>query len=246
MMWNPPPALALYAPFALMPARWAALSWIALQLFCVMLACDYLWRVYAPGQSRWRAQLIALAFVGTWWVVAYGQNVGILALGLAGFVYNARQNRPLAAGMFAALTALKPHLLAGFGVILIADAFFRRGRVTLAAGTSVIALSLGFVLLTNQDALGQFLDVMRDPGPGAIPLRDWTLPVPSYWIRMALAPEQFWINSCRALACRDCLLGGFAKQTMGLVARCRSSLRCRLSPHRMAGGYSIYPYFSCR
>ena len=65
MMWNPPPALALYAPLGWLPPRWAALLWIGAQLLAVMLACDLLWRAYAPGRPRWLAQVAGLSFVGT-------------------------------------------------------------------------------------------------------------------------------------------------------------------------------------
>src|SRR5205823_5544679 len=35
MMWNPPPALALYAPLGWLSPRWAALLWIGAQLLAV-------------------------------------------------------------------------------------------------------------------------------------------------------------------------------------------------------------------
>ena len=193
MMWNPPSALAVYAPLAPVQPRWAALFWIALQLFAVMLACDLLWRVYAPGQKRGLAQLVGLSFVGTWWVVAYGQNAGLLALGLAGFLYYTRKGKPVAAGAFAALTALKPHLLAGFGVLFIADSLARRGRSSLAAGTLVVFAALCFAMLTNPNVVSQFIAAeailtRRDSAPrldaaGAELLAsDET------------APDQFWVQ----------------------------------------------------
>src|SRR5262245_28491691 len=52
MMWNPPPALAVYMPLGAMPFRHAGLLWIGLQLLAVMVASDLLWRAYAPGQPR--------------------------------------------------------------------------------------------------------------------------------------------------------------------------------------------------
>jgi hypothetical protein len=200
MMWNPPPALLVYAPLALFPARWAALLWISAQLLAVMVACDLLWRVYAPDRPRWIAQIVSVSFAGTWWLVAYGQNSGLLLLGLAGYLHFIRKDRPFAAGAFAALTALKPHLLAGFGVLLIADAAARRGRAALLVGVISIALALGLVLLMNPDVLGQFLSAARDPGPEAIPLHAWTLPVSSYWLRMSVAPNQFWVQFVPCLA----------------------------------------------
>jgi hypothetical protein len=194
MMWNPPPSLAAYMPLGLLPARWAALLWVGLQLAAVGLACDLLWRQYGGGRPRWVAALVGLSAVGTWWVVVYGQNAGLLALGLAGYLHFRSRGKPVAAGVCAALTALKPHLLAGFGVLLLADAFTRGGRRALAAGVGVVAVALGLAAAANPGVVGQFAAAVRDPGDGAVPLSGWALPVPSYWLRTAVAPDRFWVQ----------------------------------------------------
>jgi len=207
MMWNPPPALALYMPLGIIPGRLAGLCWVGVQLLAVMLACDLLWRQYHSGGGRWLAQVVGLLFVGTSWMVIYGQNTGLLVLGLAGFLHYSQKNKPIAAGAFAALTALKPHLLLGFGVLLLADVGTRWGRVALAAGVSVIALSLGLVVIANPAVVDQFLAAMRNPGPGAIPLHGWALPVPAYWLRMTINPEWFWVQFLPgAVACVGLLI----------------------------------------
>ena len=207
MMWNPPPSLPVYSLFAPFPPRWAALFWIASQLLIVAVACDLLWRTYAPGQPRWIAQLVALSFVGTWWVITYGQNSHWLLLGLAGFLHYTRRDRPVAAGACAALTALKPHLLAGFGVLLLADVLRRQGRIALAVGVGVVAAALAVALVMNPNVIAQFLTALRDPAPETIPLSAWTLPVPSYWIRVSLAPRAFGVQflPC-ALLCAGLLI----------------------------------------
>jgi hypothetical protein len=198
MMWNPPPSLAVYMPLGLAPARWASLVWVGVQFAAAMLACYLLWRVY--GNSRvWLSAVAGIVSVGTWWVVAYGQNTGLIVLGLAGFLYYSQRGKPVAAGAFAALTALKPHLLAGFGVLLIADVLRRRGLVALVTGAGVVVLALGVAVVANPDVVEQFIAVVRDPGPGATPLHDWHLPVPSWWLRVSitgqtLGPEGFWIQ----------------------------------------------------
>jgi hypothetical protein len=197
MMWNPPPSLAVYMPLGLAPARWASLAWVGVQFAAVMLACYLLWRVYGTDRV-WLSAVAGAAGVGTWWVVAYGQNTGLIALGLAGFLYYTRRGKPLAAGAFAALTALKPHLLAGFGVLLIADALARRGLVALVAGVGVVALALAAAVAANPAVVGQFVAAVSDPGPEAVPLHAWKLPVPAYWLRVAFDPdhtkESFWIQ----------------------------------------------------
>jgi hypothetical protein len=201
MMWNPPPALALYMPLGAVPPRWAALLWVGLQLAAVFVACTLLWRVYCPAH-RWVGALVALSFTGTWWLVAYGQNTGFMLLGLAGFLHFSRANRSHLAGAAAALTALKPHLLACYGVLLVVNGATRRGWVLLLTGAGVVLGALAVALAANPAVVSQFLEAARNPAEGAVALSDWALPVPAYWVRMWLAPDQFWVQfvPC-ALAC---------------------------------------------
>src|SRR5262249_40446341 len=49
MMWNPPPALAVYMPLGAVAPRWATLLWVCAQLAAVFVACDLLWRVFLQG-----------------------------------------------------------------------------------------------------------------------------------------------------------------------------------------------------
>jgi hypothetical protein len=207
MMWNPPPALALYMPLGLLPIRLAGLIWVGVQLLAVLLACDLLWRQYHSVDKRWLAVLVGLMFVATWWMVSFGQNAGLILLGLAGYLHFSHSGRPLAAGACAAITALKPHLLAGFGLLLLADAVSRRGRITLLAGGSVIGLSLGVSLLANPNVIEQYLAATRNPGPGAVALHDWTLPVPAYWFRVWVDSDLFWLQFLPSLvACAGILI----------------------------------------
>lgn len=195
MMWNPPWSLAVYVPVGRLPVRWATLVWVGLQLAAVMVACDLLWRVYrGPARLRWVPQLLGLTFAPVVWTVLYGQNTGLLLLGLAGFVHFRAAGKPVPAGVCAALTALKPHLLAVFGVLLVLDAITRRGAAALAAGGATLLAALGFVLALNPDVLAQFVSAVRHPTEGAVPLSEWVLPVAAYWLRHFVAPDQFWVQ----------------------------------------------------
>ncbi|QJW92809.1 glycosyltransferase family 87 protein [Frigoriglobus tundricola] len=205
MMWNPPPALAVYMPLGAVPVRWATLVWAGLQLAAVFGACHLLGRTFgrcgppAPHADRshvphrWFAA-VAVSFVGTWWLLVFGQNTGFMLLGLAGFFHFTTKDRPRTAGAFAALTALKPHLLAVFGVLLVAGAITRRGRVALATGAAVIAGALGAALAANPAVVSQFVEAARHPAPGAPALSGWVLPAPAYWLRVWLAPDRFWVQ----------------------------------------------------
>jgi len=194
MMWNPPWALAVYLPLGLLPPRWALLLWVAGQLAAVAGSCVLLWRVYGgPPRLWWVAAAGGLTFAPVVWAVHFGQNTGLLLLGLAGFVHSRKAGRPALAGACAALTALKPHLLAVFGVLLVVDAVSARGRVALAAGAAVLAAALGAVLLANPHVIDQYRHAVRDPGPDAVALDQWVLPIASYWLRVAVGGG-FWVQ----------------------------------------------------
>jgi len=136
---------------------------------------------------------IGVTFAPVVWAVLFGQNTGFVLLGLAGFAHFRKLGRPAMAGAFAALTALKPHLLAVFGVVLVLGAITRSGRVALAAGVGTLAAGLGLVVFANPAVLGQYVQALRSPGAGAVPLDEWVLPVASYWLRVGLRAG-FWVQ----------------------------------------------------
>jgi hypothetical protein len=117
-----------------------------------------------------------------------------------------QKGKSLSAGACAALTALKPHLLVGFGILLLMGVITYRGRVALAAGVSVIALSLGIAILANPAVVHQYFAAIDNPGPNAIPLHEWILSVPAYWLRMAINPQWFWLQFLPCAGCSIALV----------------------------------------
>jgi hypothetical protein len=195
MMWNPPWSLAIYMPLGALPLRWAMLVWVGVQLLSAMAASHLIWRAYGGEWRRsWVAQAVGISFAPVVWMVLFGQNTGLLALGLAGFLYFHKADRPALAGAFAALTALKPHLLAVFGVLLILDVITRRGRIAFASGVAVLAAFFAIALTVNPEVFHQYREAFRDPGAQTVPLDAFVLPVASYWLRMTIAPAQFWVQ----------------------------------------------------
>lgn len=211
MMWNPPPSLALYMPLGVISYRLAGLLWIGIQILAVLVGCDLLWSLFHPRGQRWVPFVAAVSFAGTWWMTTFGQNTGFLLLGLAGFAHFAQRGKPFLAGACAALTAVKPHLLAGFGLLLIVDGCCRRGRLTLAGGAAALALALGLTLAANPSVLEQYVWATRHPGPGATPLSSWVVLTPGYWLRMSIAPTSFWVQFV------PCALGCLALLSWRLV-----------------------------
>ncbi|MCS7021132.1 MAG: DUF2029 domain-containing protein [Gemmataceae bacterium] len=216
MMWNPPPALALYAPWGLLPPWTAAVLWNGLQLVAVVAAAFLLVQVYAPSATVWWFLPLTLGFVGTWWLLFYGQNTGWILLGLAGFVWGQHRQRPLLAGCCGALTILKPHLLLAFGLLWLTDLAYKgRPRMTVLAGLGLVAATTGLALGRDPAILTHFIQALQTPSPYAIPLASWMLPTASYWLRIWLVPDSFLFQFVPAVITSVVLLVWKLKQGSG-------------------------------
>ena len=203
-LWTPPWTLPLYRPFGFEPFAVARYVWLALQLLLIAVSVELLWRTYGGplGLPALLPHLLAVGFAPVFWTVFFGQNTGILLLGVSGFLYFRTREQPYLAGAFAALTALKPHMLAVFGVVLVLDAVTKSGRKTLAAGVAVIATGAVAAVALNPDIFEQFLAALRKPRtPEAVPLSEWQVPLLSYHIRLAVDGGAFWVQFV------PCLLG---------------------------------------
>ncbi len=214
-LWTPPWTLPLYRPFGFEPFAVARYVWLVLQLLLIAVSVELLWRTYfragsvsdgiapvAHASGSVLPHLLAVGFAPVFWTVFFGQNTGILLLGASGFLYFRTREQPYLAGAFAALTALKPHMLAVFGVVLVLDAVTKSGRKTLAAGVAVIAAGAVAAVALNPDIFEQFLAALRKPRtPEAVPLSEWQVPLLSYHIRLAVDGEAFRVQFV------PCLLG---------------------------------------
>lgn len=215
MLWTPPWTLPLYWPFGMLSPREAHTAWILVQCGCVLVSAVLFWRVY--GGAGWLIPTAAaFGFAPCWWMVGFGQNTGFPLLGLAGFLYFRTRERPIPAGMFVALTAVKPHLLAIFGLALILDATTRDGRRTLLAGIGVLAVLGLLALLPRAEVYADFVRAInRPPTEAGVPLALWQVPTISYRMRIAVAgwfheaptTQMFWVQFV------PCLLGMLAVLT---------------------------------
>jgi hypothetical protein len=197
MMWNPPWALVLVTPLGLLPAKAAHLAWLAGQLAAVLASAAMLWRVYRGPAGLWPVGCAVALFFGPFFVLMwYGQVGGLLLLGLAGFLYSHARGRPAAAGAFAALTALKPHLLFAFGLVMVLDALAtRRGRVALLAGAATVAAAALAAWAMNPDVYRHYFAAgWQTSGGTHVSPKDWYQPLGSYWLRRAIDPDRFAVQ----------------------------------------------------
>ena len=194
-LWTPPYTLVLYAPFALLSFQTAHFAWLMTQTLMMALSVELIVRI-SNLSTRWKrvATLLSLGFCPLFWNLHFGQNTGFLLWGLAGFLHF-RPTRPMLAGCFPALTAIKPHLLAVFGVLLLWDAWTRDGRRALFGGLAVLAASSLFALAVQPEIFRWFVEALRRPTtPETVRLADWQVPLLSYQFRHAVDPDRFWLQ----------------------------------------------------
>jgi Glycosyltransferase family 87 len=198
MMWNPPWVLPLTVPFALVPIRFAHLLWVAAQLGLVVLSVQLLWRAYGGSlEARGRLLAAALIFPPTAYLILFGQIGGLCLFGVAGFLFFQSRDRPIPAGLCVALTAIKPHLLFAFGLFLLLEALLsRRTRIVVLTGAAAVALFAALASLINPHIYPDYFAALTAPvgSTGYITVREWQLPLASYWLRMRTAPESFWVQ----------------------------------------------------
>ncbi len=189
MMWNPPWALTLVMPVGALPFRAAYGAWILLNLGLVLLSAELLWRGFGgPGAKRGVAYILTLGFVPTIFLIGSGQITGFVLIGLAGFVAAVRAGRFGLAGAVGALTAVKPHLLGLFALMLVIDALrSRSGRRVVLAGAAVGLLACVPPTLSNPDVWAQY-GVAATGGDSADHhgLAHWQPPLAGWWLRTAL------------------------------------------------------------
>ncbi len=151
IMLNPPWALPLALPVALLPFRIAQTLWlwasILFTLFCVRL----LWELYSGMQqvSPWLWLLIAL-FLPMYVQFAIGQMGAIVLLGITGFLYAQHKNNDALAGLSLFLVALKPQL--SFLLWLCLAFWIVRKKRWKIAGIFAAAMSLAIAIAFLLDA----------------------------------------------------------------------------------------------
>jgi hypothetical protein len=114
LMYNPPWLLVWLYPLLLLPFPTLALVWLYLSMAVILLGGTLVWRTCSGFSVRdrltipWLAAAIFIPVIST---LRCGQVSAFLFLGVAGFWYFVTRGKDLQAGMFLAVTTIKPHVV---------------------------------------------------------------------------------------------------------------------------------------
>lgn len=216
VMWNPPWTLAVVWPFGLLPISVAYLLWLVVQAVAVFASAVLLWRAFGGAANRWWvAAAVAFVFTPTLVLLADGQITALAFLGVAGFTAAMRANRPGWAGAAAALTSLKPHLLALFGLVLVLEAIRDKAarKAVLVGGLTVLAAA-AVASAVNPAVLGHYWDALTAPSSADHRgVSDWNPPTFGWKLRSWVAPNVFAVQLVPLAVGCVITVGWWRKQT---------------------------------
>lgn len=209
MMWNPPWSFVIVAPLGLLSPVTGHVFWLISQLAAVLVSIAMLLSVYEVPKQSWLVGYIAgLAFTPLHLLLWYGQIGGFCLLGLAGFLYFTKRKQFITAGVFAAFTALKPHLLFAFGLMLLFDAVLSKStRKVLIGGIGAILSAVFVAWFINPMVYAYYFESISNPSTELhYSVRDWAQPLLSYQLRTAIDPSRFSLQFLPTLIASVCLM----------------------------------------
>ncbi|PWB55132.1 MAG: hypothetical protein C3F13_05270 [Anaerolineales bacterium] len=192
LMLNPPWAIALIMPFGLPAYPISRVIWLLISAALILLASQMLWRVYSGEQKqRWLAMLIVFIFAPTISTLEKGQVTSFILLGIAGFLYFTVITRnDWLAGLFLAISTIKPQLILLFFIALIFWIIHERRWIILL---SMIAATLALTLVStlfNPYVIQQYLSMLV-----TYQVSDWAVPTFGSYLRYFwLGLDQFWLQ----------------------------------------------------
>jgi hypothetical protein len=194
MMWNPPYTLVIAMPLAWLPYPVSRLTWLILNVALLLLGAEWTWRVYGgPQRYRWLVWLLCLVFIPSLGALGSGQIAILPFVGAAGFLFYQREGKLWQSGMIAALTAVKPHSLYLFWVILVVWALSRRRWPVLLGAVGALVLGTAIASLFNPSLVGQYLHATT-----TFPMRDWATPTLGGLLRLVFGTEKGWLQFAAA------------------------------------------------
>jgi hypothetical protein len=165
-MWNPPWLLLWILPLLLVPFKVAVFAWLLLNLLLLLVCGSVVWRLLASARIQHRmpvAWVATMAFVPGLLAIRVGQVSMLLLVGVVGFLSCALENKPFLAGMFLALTTIKPHVLY---LLWIAVAWWviteRQWKVALGIGATM-AVSLSALTVISPTWLAEYQRALQSP-----------------------------------------------------------------------------------
>lgn len=161
MTWNPPWLLTFLLPLTWLSFERASWVWFVNNILMVFGSVVLLWQLYAQKAKTqlwvWLGILLAFFFIPTLTTLFIGQISTLVLFGLVGFWYCWRRGWAVPAGIFLALTTIKPHLVYLALSILLLELWWQRQWRVLAAFGLTLVLGTAVVFALRPTFMGEYL-----------------------------------------------------------------------------------------
>jgi hypothetical protein len=139
--WNPPWALAIMIPLALLPFSFAKWVWIVINGLLILILADYWWNAYGGSREQRMASWLASVWYFPCIVALYFGQMSLFVLaGVTGMAWSLRRRKMEWLGFFILLASLKPHLLFPMWLFLIFwIARQKRWQILIRAGSGILS-----------------------------------------------------------------------------------------------------------
>jgi hypothetical protein len=186
IMRNPPWALPLVVPLALVGLPIGSLIWSLCLLACLIFAVRSFEKLY--GKERDYRYLFGYSFAPALLCVLTGQTSLFVLVGLILFL-RLHQAKPFLAGLSLWLCALKPHLFLPLAAVLLVWILLTRNYVILVGALTSLAGSSALAFLLDPHAWSEYFRLMRTWGIDAE-----YHPCLSVALRFAIKPDAMWLQ----------------------------------------------------
>lgn len=192
IMFNPPSALFLTVPLGRVGLKTGYLLWSLLVLGAWLGSVHIAWLM--NGRPANGLHLLGYLFAPAMACFLLGQMAAFVLLGFTLFLYFHR-TRPLVAGAALLLCMLKPHLFFPFWIVLFFWVITTRAYRVVAGAAAALAIACVTPVFFDLSIYRQYFAMAGTSG-----VKTAFIPTFSEVVRLAIAPNGFWVQFLPALA----------------------------------------------
>jgi hypothetical protein len=159
MLYSPPVAFFLGAPFGVFSAKTGLILWLLALLGCLVASIGLLGLLFGRPDDRF--YMLGFMFPPALACMSAGQIGIFLLLGLALFLY-LHHSRPWLAGVALLPCAMKPHLFLPLAIVLLLWIVTRKAYRILAGFALALAVACALPLAINPHIWSQYFRMMHD------------------------------------------------------------------------------------
>jgi alpha-1,2-mannosyltransferase len=177
-----PQVSLLFAPFALLPYRWALAAWLSLNVAIYALCCYAIWKRCANLQSYgWAVLILAVAFPGFFHLILWGQTSGLALLCFTLGFLAVNSERHFLTGLAIGSLIFKPQLALAAAAIFLFSGEWGTVLGAISAASAQLALAWVHYGTSVMQSYLRALSRIREVAPLLEPRLYQTHSLRSFW-----------------------------------------------------------------